>query len=226
MLRRRCLSTAIVAIGLLATATNAHVLSATEESEVRVVPNPHACPEEPHDGPVSAACGASASCEPSLLLSPHRILRTPMATQPDTLVEVTTKKVLSVPVPVYHFRQPARLSSAELPFRLVLVSDIDTAPAQGTLHQLPVDPEMAWDSWFPGYAWTPVVYSGCEYPVHVGWKFTAVSGEFFYALIIDAKEEEKGAVQFTVGALGEMIAESLNIGTRAPSWMVDMISKM
>lgn len=154
-----------------------------------------------------------------------------MITQPDSLVEITTRKVLSVPVPVYHFKQPARISAAELPFKLVLVSDIDTAPSN-SLHPIPVDPAVAVDSWFIGYSWAPVIYSaGCRSsgPVHVGWKFTSNSqgGEFFYALIVDAQDEEKtAALRVRVGALGEAIADSLTIGTRAPGWMIDLLTKM
>jgi len=154
-----------------------------------------------------------------------------MVTQPDSLIEVTTRKVLSVPVPVYHFRQPARISAAELPFKIVLVSDIDTAPSN-SLHAIPVDPAVAVDSWFVGYSWAPVIYSagcGSSGPVHVGWKFTNNSrgGEFFYALIVDAQDEEKtAALRVGVGALGEAIADSLTIGTRAPGWMIDLLTRV
>mmetsp|Transcript_3688 Transcript_3688/g.8068 ORF Transcript_3688/g.8068 Transcript_3688/m.8068 type:complete len:229 (+) Transcript_3688:130-816(+) len=224
----RWISATILVVVLLTTATNAHILSATEESEVRVIPNPHSCNQKPltSTSPDASYSASSSSCEPSLLLSPHRIIRTPMVTQPDTLVEITHKKVLSVPVPVYHFRQPSRISDLELPFRLVLVSDIDAAPH--LLREIPVPHSVAVDSWFPGYVWSPVVYSGCSDdgngPVHVGWKFTnPTSGEFFYALIIDAKDDEKSGVRFgLVGALGEMIA----VGTQAPSWMMDMLTNI
>mmetsp|Transcript_2011 Transcript_2011/g.4393 ORF Transcript_2011/g.4393 Transcript_2011/m.4393 type:complete len:233 (+) Transcript_2011:88-786(+) len=231
MFGHRWISAAIlVAVLQAAATTNAHLLSSTEESEVRVVPNPHSsCPHDEATSEAHPGCGAPASsCETSFLLSPHQIIRTRMATQSDTLVEVTSKRVLSASVPVYRFRQPARLSPLELPFRLILVRDIDAAP-KGSLHHIPVHPSAAADSWFPGYAWSPVVYSGCGEggPVHVGWRFANSSGEFFYALIVDAKDEERTAVSFGVaGALGEAIAESLNVGTRAPGWMVDLLTSI
>lgn len=216
----------ILVIALLARAAHSHVLSATEESEVRVISNPHeVCDGSKEGAACSSLFGAAASCDPALLLSPHRILRTPMATQTDTLVKISYKKVLSVPVPVYHFRQPARLSPRALPFRLVLVSDIDSAAARDALRAVPVDPAAAADSWFPGYAWAPVVYAGCDGPVHVGWKFSNQGG-FFYALIVDAKDDAKDSVLSGVGALGEAIAESFTIGMRAPAWMIEVLTNM
>ena len=35
------------------------------------------------------------------------------------------RSYLGVPVPVYHFQQPARLSSRELPFKLLLVRKLN-----------------------------------------------------------------------------------------------------
>lgn len=227
---------------------DARVLSSTEDAEVTVVPNPHARPPSPSDDATSssayfgaAASGSSSGCDARSLLSPHRILRSPIATQPDTLIEIATRKVLSVPVPVYRFKQPARLSPSELPFDLILVSDVDVprggaGGGKGTplLRELPVPPAMAADSWFPGYRWSPVVYSGCagagggEEAVHVGWKFAdSATGGFFYALIVEMRDEEEGAAAAVgVGALGEMIAEGFHVGTRAPMWMVDLLTRM
>lgn len=76
-----------------------------------------------------------------------------------------------------------------------------------------------------------MVYSGgCDGPVHVGWKFTqsGIGGaaSFFYALIVDAKDDDKTSVLVGVGALGEAIAGSLSVGTRAPAWMIDLLTKM
>lgn len=220
----------VLVTALLATATNSHVLTTTEESEVRVIPNPHDVRNGPggaaESSPYTSTFGVTASCDPALLLSPHRIIRTPMVTQSDTLVEVAHKKIFSVPVPVYQFRQPARLSSLELPFHLLLVSDIDAAP-RDSLRAIPVDPVAAVDSWFPGYTWAPVVYAGCNGPVHVGWKFSSnTAGEFFYALIVDAKNDTKASIWVGISALGEAIAEGLTIGTRAPAWMIDLLPKL
>jgi hypothetical protein len=92
---------------------------------------------------------------------------------------------------------------------------------------IPVDPKETTDSWFLGYSWLPVVYTGCAEAVHVGWKFIKNNGnDSFYALIVDAKQKDKNVVRVGVGAVGDVILESLGIGTRAPSWMIDLLSKL
>ena len=106
---------------------------------------------------------------------------------------------------------------------LILVSDIDAH----NLHVIAVDPREATDSRFLGYSWSPVVYTGCAETVHVGWKFIKNNGnDSFYALIVDAKQEDKNVVRVGVGAVGDVILESLGIGTRARSWMIDLLSKL
>eukprot|EP00568_Trieres_chinensis_P000996 CAMPEP_0183303910 /NCGR_PEP_ID=MMETSP0160_2-20130417/9184_1 /TAXON_ID=2839 ORGANISM="Odontella Sinensis, Strain Grunow 1884" /NCGR_SAMPLE_ID=MMETSP0160_2 /ASSEMBLY_ACC=CAM_ASM_000250 /LENGTH=221 /DNA_ID=CAMNT_0025466885 /DNA_START=32 /DNA_END=697 /DNA_ORIENTATION=- len=193
-----------------------------EETEVEVIGNPHATKETEHTSGDRDTCDSSSACEPKLLLSPHRIIRTrSVATQADTLVGVETKKVLGVPVPVYQFRQPARLSAAELPFKLILVSDIDSKVG---LSEVPVDPKAASDSWFPGYRWSPVVCSACGNHVHVGWKFSRPdSGGFFYALIVEAKEKRRESI--VMGALGALVGEAIDVGVRAPGWMISALAK-
>jgi hypothetical protein len=52
------------------------------------------------------------------LLNPALIVTTPLATQPDTFRAMTVKKIMNVPAPIYTFKQPARLSSLELPFKV------------------------------------------------------------------------------------------------------------
>eukprot|EP00957_Ditylum_brightwellii_P122014 9305402-Ditylum_brightwellii.AAC.1 len=99
--------------------------------------------------------------------------------------------------------------------------------AAATLRDVPVDSKVALDSWFPGYAWTPVVCNGgCSTGyIHVGWRFTSTSnpGEYFYALIVDTtrKGTEKVAAGVSEkGIIAGTISDVMHIGTAAPGWMV------
>jgi len=206
-------------------------LLSLEESEVEVIPNPHAktlqterASSDTADSSSGLECSAS-TCTPSLLLSPHRIIRRVLSTQSDTLVGIEWKKVLGVPVPVYQFRQPARLSTSQLPFKLILVSNIDNCNG---LSEIPTDPVRASDSWFLGYRWTPVVCSSCEGHVHVGWKFVNPSGpegDFFFALIVEALGRRNGE-GIIVGTFGEKIFRTVEVGVRAPGWMISSLAKV
>jgi len=204
----------------LATPTKCLFFSAAEESEVQAISNPH-CSDASEKNPTCLDQGYGHH----LFLSPHRIIVTPKATQSDTLIGITTKKILTVPVPIYHFHQPARLSEVQLPFQLVLISDIDDRRG---LHEIATPPAQSADSWFPGYHWLPIVYVSCEHPQHVGWKFTSpTTGDFFYALIVATSEKDKEtAARVGIGAIGEAVAEVLHIGTRAPLWMIDTLTRI
>mmetsp|Transcript_15165 Transcript_15165/g.17438 ORF Transcript_15165/g.17438 Transcript_15165/m.17438 type:complete len:221 (+) Transcript_15165:160-822(+) len=204
---------------MLLTPTASLIFSSTEESEVRAISNPH-CSRLSEDNSILTAHG----CDHHLLLSPHRIIVDHKATQPDTLIGVTTKKILSVPVPVYHFHQPARISEKQLPFQLVLLSNIDDKTG---LIEISVPHSQSIDSWFPGYQWAPIVYVSCGNPLHVGWKFSSTTGDFFYALIVATSEKEKAtAARVGIGTIGESVAEILYIGTRAPLWMIDTLTRI
>mmetsp|Transcript_16872 Transcript_16872/g.24719 ORF Transcript_16872/g.24719 Transcript_16872/m.24719 type:complete len:224 (-) Transcript_16872:322-993(-) len=212
----------LVITGVVLAASDA-LFHSTEKSDVEVIGNPHAKTDE--SSPDESTCSFSSSCQPHLLLSPHRVIHFHMPTQSDTLIEVTTEKILSVPVPIYHFHQPARISNQQLPFKIVLVSDLDGSNKEG-LHEIPVDPVIAADSWFPGYSWTPIVcVNNCQNPVHVGWKFQSPEEEFFYALIVQTKDERESEA-VGIGALGEAIAKTFTVGTLAPEWMVDSLGKI
>lgn len=103
-------------------------------------------------------------------------------------------------------KQPYRISTAELQFDLVLVRDI---PAKEYIRFASVDPVKSKDSWFPGYAWTPIILQcGGDYQ-HVGWKFEADRGDFFYALIVQVDPRKKEFV----------VIESLH----AANWMIAAI---
>ena len=128
---------------------------------------------------------------------------------------MTYAKVLTVPVPVYSMKQPARLSEAQLEFQLVLVKELGQSTG---IQEVPFPMEKAMDSWFPGYYWAPLVLSCGENNnnwQHVGWKFTALhdnggnSNRFshFYALIVQIDTKKQ--------------AQALRIGGfKAPGWMV------
>jgi hypothetical protein len=191
--------------------------TSVKDKEIKVIPNPHDNSE------------AVKSCPTSLdwLLEPYHLITKPLTTQADTFQGLSYAKVLSVPVPVYQMKQPARLSAGELGFQLVLVNQVSAAAAS-SLHEIPVDPEAAKDSWFPGYAWAPLVMAcgggggggdssetapGFQ---HVGWKFTALASKsampYFYALMVQFEEKND-------------ITEGIRIGGfKAPSWMVTGIS--
>ena len=57
----------------------------------------------------------------STAITPAEIITSPMVTQADTLQRIVTVKYMSTPVPIYLFKQPARLSHLELPFKIVLL---------------------------------------------------------------------------------------------------------
>jgi len=207
--------------------TYALSFSSLEESEIEATGNPHVkafCDDQKSKGgePEYSECSPSY-CQPNLLLQPHRILHTPMKTQSDTFLGIVTKKVLSVPIPIYQFKQPRRLSELELPYEMVLVSDIDGAAGGGLIREVPVDPKMSVDSWFVGYRWSPIM---CGESLHVGWKFEKIGNptEFFYALIVSMKKKEDESVMTAASSFAEAVVDMLSIGTRAPKWMISASS--
>ena len=168
-----------------------------EEKEIEVITNPHA-----RDLKDVNSCSSFLQS----LLQPHLIITQPKLTQEDTFQEIFHAKVFTVPVPIYRMKQPYRISTAELQFDLVLVRDI---PNKEYIRYAPVDPIKSKDSWFPGYAWTPMVYQcGGDYK-HVGWKFEADSGDYFYALLVQVDPRKKEFV----------VIESL----QATNWMIAAI---
>jgi hypothetical protein len=178
-------------------------LLSLEEIEIEVIPNPHAqaCASRRLDG----------------LWEPYHLITKPLPTQEDTFRELVYRKVLTVPVPVYRFKQPARLSPSQLEFQIVLVKDLSHA-ARAVIHESPVELERAMDSWFLGYFWTPLVMScGDEDWQHVGWKFTALednhalSPQHFYALMVNMDEKDESTQGIRIG------------GFKAPGWMVTAI---
>jgi hypothetical protein len=112
--------------------------STVEEKEIDVISNPHDHSESVKSCPATPLIGC---------WNPHSSRS--LSLQADTFHGLSYAKVLTVPVPVYSMKQPARISASELQFQLVLVNQVSTA-ATSFLQEIPVDPEAAKDSWFPG----------------------------------------------------------------------------
>jgi hypothetical protein len=177
-------------------------LTVTNDQEIEVISNPHA----------SKVIGCQASLDS--FLEPYHLILQPMVTQADTFQELKHAKVMSIPVPIYRVKQPARLSEQQLEFQLVLVKEL-TTKAQAIVKEVQVPMDKAKDSWFPGYYWSPlIVQCGEGGWQHVGWKFTALDENqgmpHFYALMVQIDENKE--------------AEGLRIGGfKAPGWMIGAI---
>jgi hypothetical protein len=157
------------------------------------------------------------------ILKPEKLISTLYKTQKDTLQGIRMVSMSGgVDVPLYQFKQPRQLSNQEIPFQLVLLSEMDDTP-----HQINVvlDMAVASDSWFPGYFWSVVVICDCsalEYR-HVGWKFTSLtdpsstsssSSDSFYALTVHSINTVTKKEVATA-------AEAVRVfGMAAPGWML------
>eukprot|EP00320_Phaeocystis_rex_P009331 CAMPEP_0119070494 /NCGR_PEP_ID=MMETSP1178-20130426/40068_1 /TAXON_ID=33656 /ORGANISM="unid sp, Strain CCMP2000" /LENGTH=218 /DNA_ID=CAMNT_0007052341 /DNA_START=15 /DNA_END=671 /DNA_ORIENTATION=+ len=172
---------------------------------------------------------ACTSC-PAQALPPHTFLPAPVALglkrQADTFLRVEPHAHGGVPVQVFHFKQPARLSPLELPFGISLVSSVD----ERGLMSLAAPPSDAADSWFPDYSWSNILV--CSHGadgggLHVGWRFVLKPGVLvqptapteFVALIVrpdkSSEEEADGRAKLGVG-------QELAVGIEAPAWMLAM----
>mmetsp|Transcript_21377 Transcript_21377/g.21707 ORF Transcript_21377/g.21707 Transcript_21377/m.21707 type:complete len:305 (-) Transcript_21377:91-1005(-) len=189
-----------------------------------------------------ACLGGSMPCVDNLenlLDAQHLVTKSLKSiTQKDTLHKVSTSNILNVrDVPIYHFQQPGRISPQQLPFSLVLFSQLDRVSRQEILV---ADKSQSEDSWFLGHYWSPVVVCACELSckdnnattintipkadrfLHIGWKFSSLDiyldvatndgieeASFFYALIIQPKRNDL------------LDIKRLEIvGFKAPTWML------
>lgn len=171
-------------------------LPSLEKNEIEVIPNPHVTQQD-----MACITALQHLLQPYLLLT-----KSPIITHDDTFQDITFAKVLTYPVPIYHMKQPYRLSTNELDFSMVLVRDLAT---HVNVHETPVDPEKARDSWFVGTMWTPIVYKCASSVQHVGWKFTNVNGDdsnSFYALLVNVNKRKTDSM-IQIGSL------------QAPGWM-------
>ena len=186
--------------------------------------NPHqaTCAEDGTSGPACTSCPAQA-------LPPDLFLPQPVAlaleTQADTFQRVVMARHGGVPVPIFHFKQPSRLSEAELPFGIALMTGVD----ERGLTQLAVPQHDADDSWFEGYSWTHVLL--CSSPaeqgggLHLGWRYVRKPGvpaglgrpKEFVALIV---RPDKSSEPEATGRAKLPTAEELMVGIEAPAWMM------
>lgn len=193
-------------------------LFATKDTDLEVISNPHSDVDH-------VAVKRSAALDG--LLEPYQLIVQPLLTQPDTFQELVYHTVLTVPVPVYRMKQPARLSARQLEFDLILVRKLGSDSAASTMVELPVDRQQAMDSWFPGFYWTPLIIK-CNNNddsrdwKHVGWKFTAndvgdtpntqaAALPHFYALMVHVNDEEKiiGGVRMA-DVTAQMVAAAIS----------------
>lgn len=187
------------------------LLAALMDETILADGNPHM------QHPDRTVCCPAQALPPSLLLPSSTML----SRQADTFVKLEWRKHLGVPTPVFHFKQPARLSPHELPFSLVLASDINPSG----IFEIPVpDANEAADSWFPDYSWSHWVV--CSQPngraMHLGWKFTrkatasgstAASPLSFIAMIVRTNDRDRTvAAAAAVEALAEGTAVVLPTG--------------
>lgn len=116
-----------------------------------------------------------------------------LSVQQDTfLSKALARTAAGSPIELYDFKQPARLSSAELPFSIAPVAFPVSDP------RLVVDSSRNCDSWFLGHCWRVVgATNGCGRMVHLGWRFSSADGNDFLALIVRRSEDE--SARFRVG---------------------------
>ena len=132
-------------------------------------------------------CGDGAFSD--LLERPYLL---PLQTQGDTLQGVTSARTPGgARVTLYGFKQPRRLSAAELPFSVAPVQWPRNDP------RLLVDSAAPHpDSWFEGYAWRVVGASTPCGVVHLGWLYSDGSNEF---LALIARPATDGEAVWSVG---------------------------
>lgn len=223
---------------LLALALGAKQTAALEEAALHAEGNPH-------DASSAASCCPAQALPPATLLVEAALL----TRQSDTFVRVRSRKHHGVPVEVFTFRQPARLSPRVLPFDLALVADVDPAG----IVEVPAPPADAADSWFPDYSWSHFVVcasAGGEAAKHLGWRFSRKPGAAgfgpasFVALIVrsEGSEVEPTAALGAREPLAAAVAVSddapfdaepsdaetaepmpLPVGMDAPAWMLKMV---
>mmetsp|Transcript_32723 Transcript_32723/g.100780 ORF Transcript_32723/g.100780 Transcript_32723/m.100780 type:complete len:188 (-) Transcript_32723:72-635(-) len=172
--------------------------TAAAETLVNQQPNPHTDTE--------GACAAASFAD--LLEVPHLA---PLATQTDTFVgEAAARTPGGARVRLYNFKQPRRLSAAELPFSVAPVAFPRDDP------RLLVASAAHADSWFPGYAWEVVgARTPCGF-AHLGWRFANAEGAFL-ALIVRPSDDEAAAWAVGNPATAALAALFLTTSARGAS---------
>eukprot|EP00927_Polykrikos_kofoidii_P015848 TRINITY_DN1709_c0_g2_i2.p1 TRINITY_DN1709_c0_g2~~TRINITY_DN1709_c0_g2_i2.p1 ORF type:complete len:234 (+),score=50.22 TRINITY_DN1709_c0_g2_i2:103-804(+) len=132
---------------------------------------------------------STCSCPVQGLALPTELALTGLRVQTDdAFLRLESRRVAGREIELYHFKQPQRLSSLELSFKILPLRRIDFADVE----VIEVAPKDSLDSWFPGYAWSVIVCTRCN-GLHLGWKFTPTStqGEAFFGLIVDTVEGDE-----------------------------------
>eukprot|EP00927_Polykrikos_kofoidii_P015850 TRINITY_DN1709_c0_g2_i4.p1 TRINITY_DN1709_c0_g2~~TRINITY_DN1709_c0_g2_i4.p1 ORF type:complete len:255 (+),score=42.85 TRINITY_DN1709_c0_g2_i4:69-767(+) len=132
---------------------------------------------------------STCSCPVQTLTLPTELALTGLRVQTDdAFLRVELRRVDGREIELYHFKQPRRLSTLELSFKILPLRRIDFADVD----VIEVAPKYSLDSWFPGYAWSVIVCTRCN-GLHLGWKFTPTStqGEAFFGLIVDTVEGDE-----------------------------------
>ena len=145
----------------------------------------------PHMSQMSQCAGEGCECPAQKQLDLSLMNLVPLQpVQADSFLGMEKYEAKGMEVNLYNFKQPARLSELQLPFKLVLLRTLDFTD----LHVLEVPKKQALDSWFPGYAWSVLVCGRCE-GRHLGWKFTPSASrgdaDAFYALIVEVASAEE-----------------------------------
>jgi len=183
------------------------VLVVNVEASVQATANPY----------MEDTCPADSCRCPALSLNPLAAMTdAALPTQPDTFMKLVRKKHMGFELPIYHFKQPERISHLQLPFKVLPMYSID----ETGIVDIPAPEGTGLDSWFPGYQWSILVCRICEQSLHVGWRYTPTSPngdkKEFFALIVQYGEENK---QKSSGNAEIETEEALTIGIPAPSWM-------
>ena len=143
----------------------------------------------PHAPAPACKAESAGDCEcPAQHLDLTRANLPLLPVQADSFLGMEEHEVRGLKVNLYNFKQPERLSELQLPFKLLLLQEVD----QTDLQLIEVPSKHALDSWFPGFAWSILVCKRCE-GRHLGWKFTPTSaqGMPFYALIVETATEDE-----------------------------------
>ena len=179
-------------------------------STVKPIPNPHM---SSNNG--QCLCTAQALQAKNTIVSPTQL-------QPDTFLSMEKVKIAEFTVPIYQFKQPERISSLQLPFKIVLQSSL---PNLNEVIDIEVDDKQGLDSWFVNYRWSILICSDCNGKnTHIGWRFQPVSGKNnndFYALIVKTGDDNNGIFS---GMSLEAFKNMVQIGLPAPKWMLGLIA--
>lgn len=144
---------------------------AAADTLVEQASNPH----------ITQSCGDGAFAD--LLERPHL---SPLRTQGDSFQGATSARTPGgARVALYAFKQPKRLSDAELPFSVAPVVWPRNDPRFLVDSAAPHP-----DSWFQGYGWRVVGASTPCGVVHLGWLYSDGSSEFLALIARPAKEGE------------------------------------